>query len=359
MATPAHAIIDLRSDVFVPTSDAMWEAMRRAPVRWATFGEDALVDALEQRVAELLGKKAALLVPTCSTANLVALMTLAERGSQVVVGSTAHISTSEAGGVSSICGAFPRLLDDRTGYLDPAEVESLIASQVARQQPRVSVICTENSHNNAGGVAAGRETLAHIKGVAESHGAKIHLDGARLLNSAAALGVSAGDLAADADTVSISLNKGLGAPFGAVLAGPVDTLVEARGNLKRLGLGSIHRAGLYAAAGLVALDTMGRHLADDNRRASDLARSLSSIAGIKVLPADARARTNIVVLDLGGADSAARFLRRLTDRGVLGFSLSATRVRFVTHRGISDSQVQTAATAIASSIEPRSSAAKR
>jgi threonine aldolase len=339
--------IDLRSDVLSPLDDSMWSAMRSAPTRWATFREDESVLALERRVSELLGKESAALVPTCGSANLVALMALAPRGAHVAIGTTSHIANSEGGGVSSIAGLFPRLIEDHAGELNAEAFERAILDTVQRQQGSVRVVCLENTHTNAGGRAIDRTRVTRITELARSHGVIVHLDGARLLNAAVALHQPAAELAAVATTVAMSLNKGIGAPFGAVLAGPGDVLERARLELKRIGGASVHRAGIWAAAALIALQTAENRIAEDNRRASMLADALCQLSGVRVYPIDPTLRTNIVLLEIGApGPDADEVLRRLQRVGVAGFRHSARVVRFVTHRGIGDEDVQAVFSAV-------------
>ena len=338
-------VIDLRSDVFATPTDEMWEAMRSADVGWAYLGQDATVDRLEQVAAEIVGKAAAVFVPTCSMANLVALMTLGERGGSAIVESASHVATTEAAGVTSVGGVDLRTIDGQAGVLVPTVVEEALRAS------RAAVVCLENSHNNAGGAAITPEQTAAVVDVARRLGAAVHLDGARLFNSAAALGVPPRRLTDGVDAVAFSLNKGLGAPFGAILAGAPAAIDGARANLKRIGAASIHQAGILAAAGLVALTQMLDRLADDNRRAADLARRIASAPSLRADPA--AVQTNIVVVDVSPmAITAEQFVERLSHRGVLGYPRPPTRVRFVTHRLIGDAEVDRAATAIAAVAGP-------
>ncbi|MBI3965224.1 MAG: aminotransferase class I/II-fold pyridoxal phosphate-dependent enzyme [Chloroflexi bacterium] len=374
MAIRQPIVVDLRSDVVAPPTEAMWEAMRRAPLGWAYVGEDPSVNQLEALAADLLGKEAALFVPSCSLANLLALLTLGERGTQAIVEATAHVVTSEEWGIVSVAALVPRLLAGNRGVLDPAEVTAAITSASFGRPPRTSVVCLENTHNNAGGRVLTADQTAAVAEVARRHGASVHLDGARLFNAAIALGVPARSLAATADTIAISLNKGLGAPDGALLVGTRGAIAAARWHAKRLGAGSLHKAGLMAAAGLVALTTMVDRLAEDHHRARRLAELLTTIPGLRVDPA--AVETNVVpvqLVDPAGTTIAsserdpARFsqglaspddpaasavwpaltapelVRRLAEHGVLALARSDTLIRLITHRLIGDEEVERAA----------------
>ncbi|HEX4519044.1 MAG TPA: beta-eliminating lyase-related protein [Gaiellaceae bacterium] len=296
-------MIDLRSDFCAPPTEEMWEAMRAAPFGWAAAGEDETVNELERRAAALLGKDAAVFVATCSLANLVAVLAQTERGERVAIDETAHILVNEGDWLTQLAGLVPVPLGEAA-----------------------SLVCLENTRTRPGGTVLPPAEAASLTAGA----AHVHLDGARLANAAVALGVPLAELAACADTVAFSLNKGLCAPFGAVLAGEERTIARARIELKRLGGATIHKAGMLAAAGLVALDLIGR-LADDHRRAREL-------AGLLGLPAP---ETNIVMTDLG-----AGALPLLEARGVLALAPSGDRVRLVTHRGIADRSIAEAVAAI-------------
>jgi threonine aldolase len=332
--------IDLRSDLHALPTEEMWEAMRAAPLGWATYGEDPSVNELQERMAALLGKEAALWVPTCGMANLVALLTIAPRGSTVVLEASSHVLTSEAMGIEEIAGLEPRSLWAEDGRLDPAEVEELIVETGA------TMLVLENTHTRAGGTVLTPALTAELASAAQRHGTYVHLDGARLFNAAVALGVPLSELAAPANTVAVSLNKGLCAPMGTILAGRTQVIELAHRTLRRLGGASVHKAGIAAAAALVALDTLVERLADDHRRARELGALLRDVPGLEVEPAEIE--TNIVLVDVGGTELYPdEFLRLLAERGVLGLERDTSRVRFVTHRLIGDAEVSRAAEIVA------------
>lgn len=332
--------IDLRSDLHARPTDEMWDAMRAAPLGWATFGEDPSVNELQERMAAMLGKEAALWVPTCGMANLVALLTIAPRGSTVVLEAESHVLTSEAMGIEEIAGLEPRSLWSVDGRLDPIEVEELIVETGA------TMLVLENTHTRAGGAVMTPELTAQLAAAAQALGAYVHLDGARLFNAAVALGVPIQELAAPVNTVAVSLNKGLCAPMGTILAGRAQVIELAHRTLRRLGGASVHKAGMAAAAALVALDTLVERLGDDHRRARELAALLQEIPGIEVEPAEIE--TNIVLVDIAATElDPEEFLRLLAERGVLGMERDTSRIRFVTHRLIGDDEIARAAEIIA------------
>ena len=340
-------MIDLRSDLCtVPTAE-MWEAMRAAELGWATFGEDPSVNELCARVAELLGKPSGLWVPTCGMANLVALLTFCERGDAVVLESSSHVLTSEAMGIVEIAGLEPRSLYAADGRMDPTDVDVLV------EESRAILLVLENTHTRAGGTVLSVEETEGLADAAKRHDCRVHIDGARLVNAAAALDVPLASLAAPANSIALSLNKGLSAPMGTVLAGSDAVVGRARTMLHRLGGSSMHKAGIAAAAALVALDTMLDRIGDDHRRARDLAERLAAIPGLRLDPEDVE--TNIVLVDVTGTGLAAYDLLALIEaEGVRAMERDSERLRFVTHRLISDGDVEEAASIVAGVVERHS-----
>ena len=341
-------MIDLRSDLCSVPTDEMWDAMRRAELGWARVGEDASVNELCERVAALLGKPAATWVPTCGMANLAALLTFCRPGDHVVLESASHVLTSEAMGITEVARLQPAPVWAEDGRMDPAEVEELIASR------RAILLVLENTHTRAGGTTLSVSQTEELAAAAHRHGCRVHIDGARLVNAAAALGVPLADLAAPANSVVISLNKSLSAPFGAVLAGSAAVVGRAKEMLHRLGGSSFHRAGIAAAAGLVALDTMLDRVADDHRRARSLAAGLAEIPGVTLRPEVVE--TNIVLADVSGTGIAPEELvGLLRDAGLGVLERDTARIRLVTHRLIGDADVEQAV-AIAAEVVGRHAA---
>jgi len=343
LAENVTAMIDFRSDVLTSPTEAMWEAMRSAEPGWA--GSDANVLELETLGADIVGHDAALFVPTCTMANLLALMSLGRRGSQVILEATSHIAWSEGFGVSNICGLFPRLLPGIRGVPELADVEEAIISPQFGHLPQTSLLCLENTHNNAGGTVVTAEQTAAIATLSHRHGVMVHLDGARITNAAAALRTTVKELSAPVDTVSLSLNKGLGAPYGALLCGATSTIDEARMNLNRLGAASVHKAGLFAAAAVVALETMKGQAAVDNWRAHQLAQLLVDVPGLHLDMASVQTNIVNVVVECPGW-TANSFVERLASYDVLALERGEKLVRFVTHAQIGESEVEQAASII-------------
>ena len=237
--------------------------------------------------------------------NLVAMLTFCAPGEKVVLEAASHVLSSESMGITEIARLEPSPLWAADGRMDPAAVEEIVA------ESRAALLILENTHTRAGGTTLSVELTAELAAAAKRHDCRVHIDGARLLNASVALGVPPADLAAPANSVVISLNKALSAPFGAVLAGSEAVVERARLMAHRLGGGSVHRAGIAAAAALVALDTMVDRIADDHRRARELGVLLAAIPGVRLQPETVE--TNIVLADVSGtglavgaADPAAR-----------------------------------------------------
>jgi threonine aldolase len=336
--------IDLRSDLCSVPTDAMWEAMRHAELGWPRFREDAAVNLLCERGAELLGKPAAMWIPTTGVGNLAAMLTFCVPEEYVVLEAASHVLTSESDGITEIARLEPSPLWAEDGRLDPEEVGDLV------EVLHAALLILENTHTRAGGTTLSVELTRQLSEAVKRHDCRVHLDGARLVNAAVAQGVPVADLAAPANSVVFALNKGLSAPFGALLAGSEAVVGRAGLMVHRLGGGTVHRAGIAAAAGLVALDTMVDRIADDHRRARELGRRLAEIPGLTLRPATVE--TNIVLAETAGTGLAALDLVPLLDEaGVRVMSLDSTRLRFVTHRLIDDEDVERAAAIVAEVVE--------
>ena len=325
-------------------TDAMWEAMRNAELGWATVGEDPSVNDLCDRVAALLGKAAGLWVPTCGMGNLVAMLTFCVPGDRVVVEAASHVMTSEAMGMEEIARLEPRSIWAHDGRMDPAAVSSLVKSEDA------ALLVLENTHTRAGGTTLSVPLTQALSAAAKRHRARVHLDGARLVNASVALGVPLADLAAPANSVVFSLNKSLSAPMGAVLVGSDEVVDRARLMLQRLGGASFHRAGIAAAAGLVALDTMVERVADDHDRARQLGRLLDVIPGVKLHPETIE--TNIVLADVTDTGiEPGELVALLAAAGLRVMERDTSRIRLVTHRLIGDEEIEHAAAIMADVVE--------
>ncbi len=351
MSGPRLAIgRDLRTDALTRPTEAMWAAMRACEPGWATFGEDPTVRALEERAAALSGKEAALLVPTGASANLLALMAHTCRGDGLIAERSHHVVRSEHASLAYVCGLLLRTLDGRGGHLDPVALEALLDERPAGREQPARLLWLESTHGAAGGIAVGPEEIDALAATARRRGLAVHVDGARALHTCAALGVSLAQLTRSADSLMLNLNKGLGAPAGAVLCASADTIAAAREGLGRLGLASLHQAGILAAAGLLALDEAHR-LGDDHATARLLADRLAAVHGVRVDPA--QVETNIVLVESTGRTPAGPALvAALAEHGVGVYPHTDRCVRLVTHRHVTAADVDAVVAAFAAVAAP-------
>ncbi len=336
--------IDLRSDTVTLPTPEMREAMARAEVGDDVYGEDPTVNRLEEMAASMLGKEAALLVPSGTMGNLAAFLTHCPRGTKAIIGSESHTYVYEAGGASALGGiVLAPVRNLPGGELDVEELQREIETPLDDHFAMPSLVAMENTHNRCGGAAVALSHMAEVREMARRRGLAVHLDGARIFNAALALETSARELAATADTVSFCLSKGLACPIGSLVCGSREFIRRTHRTRKVLG-GGMRQAGIIAAAGIVALTSMLDRLAEDHRNARALAEGLALVAGIHVMPV-AR-RTNMVVFEVeGGAEQARRFVAELKQRGALLSARGATSFRAVTHYGITRADVDRAVSA--------------
>ncbi len=332
--------IDLRSDTVTQPTDAMRRAMAEARLGDDVFGEDPTIRRLEELAADLTGKEAALFVPSGTMANLVCLLTHCGRGDEFIVGDQAHIFYYEQGGSAQVGGIHPRTVPNLTdGTLDLEGVRHAIRPDDVHF-PRTRLIALENTHNRCSGTPLPPDYLQKVADLAAANGLRIHVDGARIFNAAAALGVSVKRLAGAADSLSFCLSKGLAAPVGSLVCSDGNFVMQARRYRKVLG-GGMRQAGVLAAAGIVALETMTTRLAEDHANAQHLARGLSALPGIELNPENVR--TNIVYFNLAPpAPSAAEIVDRLSERGIKVLATGPDQIRAVTHFGITTEAIEQA-----------------
>ena len=330
--------IDLRSDTVTQPSPEMRRAMYEAELGDDVYGEDPTVNRLEAVAAERVGKEAAVLVASGTMGNLVCALTHCSRGDEMIVGADAHIFLNEVGGAASLGGIQVRALaNDARGMLDPGQVEGAIRPE-GLHFPPTGLVCLENTHNRGSGAVFTAEEMGAVTRVAHAHGVPVHLDGARLFNAAVALGVPAAELAAQADSLSFCLPKGLACPVGSVVCGTAEFVARARKARKMLG-GGMRQAGVFAAAGLVALDGMVERLAEDHANARRLAQGLASMPGLFIDPA--AIQSNIVIVEVTDRE-AQGLIGGLKARGVLASPSAGKGVRFVTHYGITPADIDRA-----------------
>ena len=288
-------MIDLRSDTVTLPTPRMREAMYRAELGDDVFGEDPTVNRLQELAAERMGKEAGLLVVSGTMGNLVSLLTHCGRGDEIICGDLAHTFLYEAGGVSALGGVHVRTVPNQpNGMLLPEDVEAAVRPDNVHF-PRSACVCLENTHNRCGGAALSVAQMQSVAAVARRHGLKVHVDGARIFNAAVALGVPAAALAAEADSITFCLSKGLAAPVGAVICGSQAFIAQARRNRKVVG-GGMRQAGVIAAAGIVALEEMVERLAEDHAHARLLAEAIAEMPGLHIDPT--AVMTDIVIFDV-------------------------------------------------------------
>jgi threonine aldolase len=324
-------------DTATTPTETMRDAMRDARVGDDMYGADPTVNELEGEVAVLLRKQASLLVPSGTMANLIALMTLARAGDEVIVEEESHAVYYEAGGMAAVANVMPRTVPGEHGVLRADLIEPYLRSS-NQHYPRSSLVMIENTHNRAGGTVTNEAEMAGLRELCDRNDLALHIDGARLPNAAVALGVPMADLARHADSVTICLSKGLSAPVGSMLAGDAEYIARARRARKLLG-GAMRQVGVVAAAGLVAVREQLPTLVRDHEVAAELARALGGIAGIGV---DAPAiRTNMVMVDTSGTGlSASDVARGLAQDGIKASARPPWTIRFVTHREIGAGEVE-------------------
>jgi len=312
-------LIDLRSDTLTQPSDSMRRAMASAEVGDDVYGEDPTVNRLEARTAELMEREAALFVPSGTMGNQIAVHLLSRRGREVIGESMCHIFNFEVGAMAAISGALPHPVETTDGILHPDQIRAAFRPPGGYDNTSCMLVL-ENTHNLAGGRVVPHERMQELVSAARELGLPVHLDGARIHNAAAAIGVSAARLAQGCDTVMFCLSKGLGAPVGSMLVADRDTIDEARGIRKMFG-GGMRQAGVIAAAGLVALEEMIPRLHEDHATARRLAALLAEVPGID-LDLDS-VETNIVCFGLTDATplTARDLAEGLAAEGVLVHAL--------------------------------------
>ncbi|HEY1349507.1 MAG TPA: GntG family PLP-dependent aldolase [Ktedonobacteraceae bacterium] len=343
--------IDLRSDTVTLPTPTMREAMYHAEVGDDVYGEDPTVNRLQELAAELLGKEAALLVPSGSMGNTAAVMAHVGRGEAFIVGNLSHIYLGEQGSASTIGGA-PRVVlqTDAGGMFDLREVQSAISDESDDHIAATRLLCLENTHNFCGGAVLSIAQVEALANLAHEHQMMVHMDGARIFNAATALGVATSELAQSVDSVMFCLSKGLSAPVGSLVVGSQAFIKRVHRVRKLLG-GGMRQAGIFAAAGVVALQEMVERLAEDHEHSKLLAHGLADFPQIEIQPE--RVVTNIVIFSL--RDPAARalgeahtraFVRACKEQGVLMAMISDTQIRAVTHHGIEAEDIKAALAAI-------------
>ncbi|MBI3537830.1 MAG: low-specificity L-threonine aldolase [Chloroflexi bacterium] len=336
--------IDLRSDTVTLPTPQMRAAMANAELGDDVFGDDPTVNRLEELAAQKMQKEAALFVASGTMGNLIALLTHCQRGDEVILGDKAHSFRSEVGGMAALGGIHPMPIQNQPdGTLKLDDIRNAIRAD-NDHYPRTRLIVLENTHNACYGTPLSVDYMRAVYALARENNLRVHTDGARIFNAAIAQGVDVSEFTRHTDTISFCLSKGLSAPVGSLLCGPRDFIARARRQRKMIG-GGMRQAGVLAAAGIVALETMIDRLADDHVNAKYLAEQLADIPGIQLDPE--KVKTNLVFFDIEpNGMRAAELSQQLERAGVLILDSGPMRLRAVTHYGIERAEVEEAVRAI-------------
>jgi len=332
---------DFRSDTVTKPTEKMRRAMAEAEVGDDVLGDDPTAQKLEALAAACMGKEAGLYVPSGTMGNSIAVKTWTRELEEVIVEARSHIYNMESTHMTFISRVTPRPLSSRRGAMDPDDIERNIRKPNVHL-PRTSLICIENTHNNWSGAVLPLENIKAVRAVADRHGLRVHMDGARIFNASTASGVPVREYARLADSVMFCLSKGLSAPVGSLLVGDQGFIEYARRIRKALG-GGMRQVGVLAAAGIVALTEMVGRLSEDHQRAKRLAGAIAGLPGIDINPG--LIETNIIIFNFAHPRlSVAELLTELKNRGILALALTGG-IRLVTHKDVDDSDVDRAAEA--------------
>ena len=334
-----EAIIDLRSDTVTKPTPAMRQAMANAEVGDDVYGEDPTINRLEKMAAEKMGKEAGLFITSGTMGNLIGVLTHCGRGEEVLMGHLAHTFLFEVGGISALGGVFAHTLTNQPdGSILLADIRDGIRGGDIHQ-PLTRLLVLEDTHNRCGGTVLDSDYLDQAGRLVHEHGLKFHLDGARIFNAAAALGVEARELAAPANLITFCLSKALCAPVGSVLCGSAEFVQRARKLRKMLG-GGMRQAGILAAAGIVALEEMTGRLVEDHRRAKTLAAELAKIPGVKLTYGLPESNLVFVSLEEGQKTTAAEVAEKLKAEDIRVGVVGPMSFRMALHYWIDDAAVE-------------------
>lgn len=329
-------MIDLRSDTITRPTEGMLQAMMAAEVGDDVFREDPTVNRLEETLARLLGKEAALFVPSGTMANQIAIRTHTQHGDRVLMDASAHVYFYEAGAIAALSGVMPVLVPGNKGVFLPEHVQSQILPENDHFAP-LKLVCFENTHNRGGGTVWKESQLKAVHDLCRERGLMMHMDGARLWNASVASGISMEVLAGYADSVSVCFSKGLGAPVGSAVAGTRDWIRKARRFRKQFG-GGMRQAGYLAAAALYAIEHHRDRLAEDHVHAKKLAMGLADIKGVEIQPSEVE--TNILFFKTLEVE-ASKWVAQWEGRGIRMLATGPNTVRAVTHLMISSEDIDT------------------
>jgi threonine aldolase len=332
-------IVDLRSDTFTKPSPEMWEMLKtlnNSSIGDDVFGEDPTVNELEEKAAKIIGKEAAVYVTSGTQGNLVSLLAHTNRGEEIMIEEQSHIYQNELSSATKIAGLNFNLYTSNRGAPSIDELQKIIENNREKKNP-ITLLCSENTHNYHGGAIIKPQVLRDMKQFAEKNGLKLHLDGARVFNAAVGLDMNVTEITKHVDSVMFCLSKGLSCPVGSLVAGPNSFISEARKYRKMVG-GGMRQAGVIAFFGLIALEPKWIHrLKEDHKYAKLLAEGIESFnLPIKILKPD----TNILIISIPQGIRIGKVVRTLGNEGILAFNIDKHRIRFVTHYGINEDDIQ-------------------
>ena len=331
--------IDLRSDTVTKPTPAMRKAMAEAEVGDDVFGEDPTVNLLQEKVANLLGKEAALFVPSGTMGNQLSIKSHTEPGDEVIIESSSHPYNFEGGAGAALSGIQFQCLKGVRGVLDASQIEEGIRP-ADHHFPVTKLVCLENTHNRGGGSIFPLEKMAEIYRLAKSKGLLVHLDGARLWNASAATGIKPHEYAQRADSVSVCLSKGLGAPIGSLVAGP-KLFVDRVHRFRKMFGGGMRQVGIIAAAGIYALDHHFERLKEDHQNAKRLGVGLKEFKGVSIDPR--HVETNIVIFDVANTRmTALQVAEMMKKESILIHAIGKTQIRLVTHLDVTAEDIEKA-----------------
>ncbi len=329
---------DFRSDtVTKPTAD-MRKAMAEAIVGDDVLGDDPTVKKLEKFAAKMVGKEAAIFVPSGTMGNTLSLMVGGEKGTEIILEEKSHIYNYESGNLSKFVGLIPRPIPSKNGEMEIEKIKENIKTSLRMHIPKTSMIALENTHNYHGGSVLSLKYIEKVGNIARENNLHLHLDGARVFNAATYLKVDVKEITKHVDSVMFCLSKGLCSPIGSIVAGKREFIEKVRFWRKSFG-GGMRQVGILAAAGIISLEKMTKRLEEDHKRAKTLAEGISDVKGLNVNLTSVK--TNFVMVDLVERDSFS-FLKELEKYGVLALPFSESRVRFVNHNDIDDEDVKKA-----------------
>ncbi|MEA2071418.1 MAG: low-specificity L-threonine aldolase [Asgard group archaeon] len=327
--------IDFRSDTVTLPTKEMMAAITAAPLGDDVYDEDPTVNTLQQKAAEMFDKEAALLVCSGTMGNICCTVGHTNRGDEIILEKNSHIFLHEVGASAVIGGLQLRTIPGKDGYLiTPQQLQNAIRGEDLHY-PRTALVCIENTHNLAGGKIWSKKQIDAVAKIAHDNSVKVHIDGARIFNASIALDIPVGKLTKNADSIMFCLSKGLACPIGSMIVGSEEFITKAKRVRKMLG-GGMRQAGIIAAPGIVALDSMINRLADDHANAQKLANGLAKIEGIKVRDCP----TNLLYIDIAGLNIAPLDLKKkLKKRGIIISTRWSTIIRLVTHYGITEADI--------------------